>query len=116
MQAFLLLLMMLVASNQVCAHSWYNGLHNEKNESCCGGNDCGELPDSAVREVPNGYQVDYEGFLPLGSDRMVRLHQFVTRQRAKPSLEDAQRYHACAVGTMQFGFDVRCFFYPNRGY
>lgn len=98
------------------AHDWYSGLQNEKNEACCGGSDCGPLPDGVVREVPGGFQVDYEGALPVGTERIVSLHQFVSRVRAKPSKEDDGRYHACAVGTMKSGFDARCFFYPNRGY
>lgn len=98
------------------AHDWYTGLHNEKNEWCCGGSDCGPLPEGAVREVTGGFQVDYEGALPVGSTRIVRLHQFVSNLRAKPSKEDDGRFHACAVGNLQSGFDARCLFYPNRGY
>ncbi len=110
------IVMAIVLSMPVAAHDWYTGLKNELGYSCCGGQDCGPLPDSAVRETPAGYQVDYEGALPLGTDRMVKLHQLVSRVRARPSPMDDGHYHACAVGTLQFGFDARCFFYPNRGY
>ncbi len=91
------------------AHSWYTGLLNEKGEACCHDQDCGALPDGAVQEVPGGYQVDYEG--PLGRRGPTVIHAFVPDARAKPAREDDGYYHVCF-----WGGQVRCFFYPNRGY
>jgi len=95
----LAVLVLLVTTPNAGAHSWYTGLHNEKGEACCGGTDCGaDLDVKDVEERPGGFYIR-------------SLNTFVTSDRAKPAMEDDGYYHVCF-----WGGQVRCFFYPNRGY
>src|SRR5260221_10887245 len=95
----LAVLVMMALSSSAMAHSWYEGLQNEKGESCCGGSDCKpDLDLKDVSEVPGGYQIKSLGV-------------FVPSARARPSREDDGYYHIC-----RWDNEVKCFFTPNRGY
>ena len=86
------------------AHDWFTGLHNEKGELCCGGIDCGAIPEEDVTPVPGGYQVhvpNFKGWPVIG---------FVPNYRAKPAKEGGE-YHLC-----YWGGEIRCFFYPAPSY
>lgn len=99
MRALLVLAVVSTLGGPAFGHSWYTGLQNEKGEGCCGEADC--HPDLDVKDVearPGGYFVR-----SLGT--------FVPAVRAKPAVEDDGYYHICVVSG-----EVRCFFYPNRGY
>lgn len=85
-------------------HDWYSGLKNEKDEPCCGGNDCRAVSDEDVTPVPGGYDVH----VPMFMGAPVR--GFVPNIRAKPAKEGAE-YHMCIVGGV-----IRCFFYPAPSY
>lgn len=88
-----------LAGGPALAHSWYEGLQNEKGEACCGGTDC--TPDLDLRdvvEVPGGFEIRSLGVT-------------VPNARARPSKEDDGYYHIC-----RWGGEVKCFFYPERGY
>jgi len=87
------------ATSDAGAHSWYTGLHNEKGEACCGDRDCGaDLNLTDVEGRPGGFYIK-------------SLNAFVTSDRVKPAVEDDGYYHVCF-----WGGQVRCFFYPNRGH
>lgn len=95
---FIMLVLVLVAV-AAHAHSWYSGLHNEKGELCCGGSDCVADHDPAdIEERPDGYFIR-------------SLQVFIPNQRAKPAQVDDGYYHLC-----YWGHEVKCFFYPPRGY
>jgi len=76
------------------------------NQFCCGPSDCTVLPDDAVAEVKDGYQVTITP-REIGEPA---LKQFVPYSRALPFAPDA-RYHACF--RYQDGKkEIRCFIVP----
>jgi hypothetical protein len=65
--------------------------------SCCGGDDCWQLPEGAVSETLAGFTIKASG-------------EFVTRAKAKPSGDEF--FHLCRFP----GPAIRCLYFPNRGF
>jgi hypothetical protein len=65
--------------------------------SCCGGQDCWQLPEGAVSETLAGFTIKASG-------------EFVTRAKAKPSGDEF--FHLCRFP----GPAIRCLYFPNRGF
>jgi hypothetical protein len=109
MRIALALVILIVLNAPAFSHSWYDGLHNEKGYTCCGGNDCAPLADGDVVERSDGYWINSKAVL-------------VPLNRAKPALEEDGHYHACFWGDPSKDTPPepanmpKCFFYPNRGY
>ncbi len=85
------------------AHDWYTPYKTPGGVSCCGGKDCHELPDAAVRHVATGYAVKLPGSSPGTSQELV-----IPFERAQPS-ED-EHFHICI-----WGGQPQCFFAPPLG-
>ena len=104
-----LIAMALTACSQAQAHSWYTGYQNRHKESCCGGSDCAQLPDDAVKPVKGGYVVSY---LPPGfpNARQITLPVTIANEDAQPG-EDPVHYHMCIWSSA-----VKCFFVPAPGF
>lgn len=101
---------LLVVLSPARAHDWYTGYQNAKKESCCGGSDCAQLPDDAVRIVKGGYEVTY---LPEDFPNAIEIQQFpivVLNAEAQPG-EDPVHFHMCIWGSA-----MKCFFVPAPGF
>lgn len=82
------LFLALLLSAPAHAHDWYE-------PACCSDTDCAPIPDTAVREGPNGYEVT----LQPGQHPMVKapLSYVVPYDKAKQSPDG--KYHACITAT-----------------
>lgn len=89
-------------TGEVRAHSWYEGMVNELGQRCCGGLDCGPVPEEDVTPIPGGYQIHVREF---GWNK-VKIDAFVPNARAKPAKEGGE-YHLCFWAN-----EVKCFFFP----
>lgn len=98
--------LLLLVSTPAGAHDWYTGLKNEAGQLCCGGLDCGPIPDEDVTPVPGGYQVRVKSF---GWNK-VNIDAFVPNARAKPAKQGGE-YALC-----YWGGQIRCFFFPAPSY
>lgn len=90
------------------AHEPYSQLQTKNGDDCCGEDDCAPLVDSAVRELSNGFRIDYEG--PHAGYSNLKIHTFIEKKDAMLSPFDDGKYHLC------FYAGVRCFFFPGRGF
>lgn len=97
LRAVLVALTLVASAHQSFGHDWYTGLHNEKGETCCGGQDCAPLADNDVAVVPGGYLIKH-------------LMVTVPTARARPSESMDGHYHSCV-----WGGEVKCFFFPGSG-
>lgn len=82
------------------------------NTWCCNGNgqsgDCQEIPDSAVRTIPGGYQIT----LGEGDHRLVTRSHIFTKKQSETRWSTDGRYHACLYPTED---ELRCFYAPPPG-
>lgn len=94
-------------------HDWFKGKSDPvTNWSCCGGNDCKEVPEEmlvlgVIQEVQGGYLVQLTGAQAQffnGSKQPIR--QMIPWARVQPS--ETMTFAICIVGS-----DVRCFFAPQ---
>jgi hypothetical protein len=92
------------------AHQAVSGM--PYNTWCCNGNgqngDCQEIPDSAVRTIPGGYQIT----LQVGDHRLVTRSHIFTKTQAETRWSTDGRYHACLYPTED---ELRCFYAPPPG-
>jgi hypothetical protein len=86
------------------AHGWYS-------PACCSGQDCAQIPASAVTVTPDGYRVD----LPPGVHPILRggvsfVVPFTPRHDWDPAVHPSQDggWHLCAVETA-----IRCLYVPE---
>ena len=82
------LIVWLILATGAEAHDWYEPV-------CCSDTDCAPIPDSAVREGPNGYEVT----LQPGQHPMVKepLSYVVPYDKVRQSPDG--KYHACITAT-----------------
>jgi len=89
----LLAALLLLATIPALAHSFYD-------YDCCSDNDCAPLPDGAVVEGPNGYEVDMNGN-----------HYSVAYGDPRIRGSADRNFHGCEFPKGQ----LRCLYTPGRG-
>jgi hypothetical protein len=116
--AFILGFVLSLMASQARAHSWYQGYQIPNGQSsCCGGNDCFEVPYAWLSEDMDNYIVTVPDPVPrmagLAGTYKPGPYAF-PKVEARPTphmdADDGQEhsgFHACI-----YGGKARCFFFP----
>jgi hypothetical protein len=95
--------LLAIAAVPVAAHDWYEKTKSPSGALCCGGNDCDQVPDNAVKEVTGGFHV-------VAEVKGVHVDHVFAYSEMQPSPD--RKWHVCVLSYEGAPPDYRCFFGP----